>query len=1072
MSAVIGHEVIRASAGAGKTYQLVTRYVGLLAAGVPPEEIVALTFSRKAAGEILDKIVERLAGSADVGGRDELAALNLALGESGYRTPLGRVEVLGMLRRLLSRLHLCRVGTLDGFFVGIVRAFPLELGLSGDLRIIDGYAARLARQEVLGKVLAGPERGSRRAALLEGYKQATFGQERKGFARTLDEFVTALHEVFLEAPAREPWGVAESIWRGPDPWAFGRDVDPAVEAEALREYLLALELPDKVMARWEAFFREVCALARGDSPPGKGPLTYMLDKLGSVADDLRQGQAEVKIERTVISLDGGAAARAWRLLGRVQWAALAGAREKTQGLWRLLDAYETEYDATVRRSGRLGFRDVMHLLAPADERFGGDAIAREYVAYRMDGAFSHWLLDEFQDTSTLQWRALRDLVDEVLQDPEERRTLFYVGDVKQAIYNWRGGNATLFQRILDHYSPAGDRIRERPLFLSWRSAPPVIDTVNQVFGSLTSEIGIPAATLDVWAREWGTHDTARRGVAGCVTHYELPRIGGADADRESRASLTAALLAADAPHRRGLSVAVLVRNNRPGEALAEHLRAAGLPAAWEGDAPVSDNPLAATLLSLVRVADHPSDSFAWEHLRMGPLWPVIEAETGGQPTALVTRLLSRIHGEGFEALIREWTATWDRVAPLDSYLVAQAEILAGAAREVDAAGETRCLEFIDFVRAHRYRPPPAAGAIAVLTMHRAKGLQWDHVILPDLQAPRGRSMGPDLLVNRAPDLERTPRWVLSRPPGVVSAADPVLRDHQAATDAEEWYEQLCLLYVAMTRAKRSLDIITTAPAKNSRAVNLGSILRATLATEAVETGTKAVGTEEASILYQTGDPDWVSALPMVEPRPPAPPAAPRRLRDGGVSRRRTTRTPSGAAEHGDDRAALFAEDRKEAMSRGDAIHQLFEAIEWLDASAPEEIAKDWRRRNPAGPVAVEDEFLEALNLPAVRAALTPPDGLATVWREQRFELVLDGDWISGAFDRVVFIPNADNPTSAQVIDFKTDRVSGSALDERVTAYRPQMNTYRRALAALTGLAPSAITWTLVFTHSGVTRSGP
>jgi len=1065
VSAAIGHEVIRASAGAGKTYQLVTRYVGLLAAGVPPEEIVALTFSRKAAGEILDKIVERLADSSDVEGSDALAALNMALGESGYRTPLERVEVLGMLRRLLARLHLCRVGTLDGFFVGIVRAFPLELGLSGDLRIIDGYAARLARQEVLGNILAGPERGPRRAALLEGFKQANYGQERKGIAQILDEFVTALHEVFLEAPAPELWGVAESIWRGPDPWAFGEGVDPAVEADALREYLQTLDLPDKVMARWDAFFAEICTLNRGDAPPVRGPLHYMLEKLGAVADDLRRGQAEVKIERTVIPFDGDAAARAWRLLGRVQWAALAGAREKTRGLWSLLDAYETEYDATVRRSGRLGFRDVMHLLAPADGRFGSDAIAREYVAYRMDGTFSHWLLDEFQDTSTLQWRALRDLVDEVLQDPERRRTLFYVGDVKQAIYNWRGGNATLFQRILDHYSPDGDRIRERPLFLSWRSAPPVIDTVNHVFGSLAPEMGIPAATLDAWAREWGTHDTARREVAGYVAHYEIPRVGNAEAGRESRASLVAALLAADAPHRRGLSVAVLVRNNRAGEALAEHLRAAGLPAAWEGDASVSDNPLAATLLSLVRVADHPSDSFAWEHLRMGPLWPVIEAATDGQPTALVTRLLARIHGEGFEALIREWTVAWDRVAPLDSYLIAQAEVLAGAAREVDAAGETRCLEFIDFVRAHRHRPPPAAGAIAVLTMHRAKGLQWDHVILPDLQAPRGRNMWPDLLVNRAPDLERTPRWVLNRPPGAVCVADSVLRGHQEATAAEEWYEQLCLLYVAMTRAKRGLDIITTAPTKNSRAVNLASILRAALASE-------AVGTEEASVLFRTGDPDWISALPTVEPPPPALPTVPRKLRDGGVSRRRTTRTPSGTAAHGDDGVALFAEGRKEATSRGTAIHELFEAIEWLDQAAPEEIAKDWRRRHPTGPVAAEDEFLEALNRPAVRAALTPPDGPAVVWREQRFELVLDEDWVSGAFDRVVFIPDADNPTSARVIDFKTDRVSGAALDERVAAYRPQMKIYRQALAALTGLDPSAITWTLLFTRPGVTRSGP
>ncbi|MFH1530991.1 MAG: UvrD-helicase domain-containing protein [Pseudomonadota bacterium] len=1074
MTLSIGHEVIRASAGAGKTYQLVTRYVGLLAAEVPPEEIVALTFSRKAAGEILDKIVERLASAAtgEPAGARALDQLNAALREGGTRGDLDRGQVLGMLRRLLARLHLCRVGTLDSFFVGVVRAFPFELGLSGDFRIIDGYAARLARQEVLARVLSEPRRDDRRSALLEGYKQATFGQERKGFEATLDGFVSALHEVYLEAPWEAPWGRPESIWGGEDPWRFGAAVDPDAEAAALRDLLLGMGLPDKVMGHWEGFFEEILILAPGDALPAKGALSYMLEKLGPVADALQRGRAEVKLERTEITLTGDAARHAWRLLGRLQWAVLSGAQVRTRGLWQLLHAYEAVYHAAIRRSGRLGFRDVMHLLAPADGGFGGDAIAREYVAYRMDGAFSHWLLDEFQDTSTLQWRAIRDLIDEVLQDPEGRRTLFYVGDVKQAIYNWRGGNASLFQRILDHYSPEGDRIRERPLFLSWRSAPPVIDAVNRVFEGLESRVGAgapPTAALEAWAREWRVHGTARRDLTGCVTLYELPRLKLEEENRAARARLTAALLADDAPHRRGLSVAVLVRNNAPGKAIADHLRAAGLPAVWEGDAPVADNSLVTSILSLARVADHPGDVLAWEHLRMGPLWPGIEADTGGDRSVLVTRLLDRIHAGGFEALVREWTKRWARSAPLDPFLAARAEALATAAREVDGAGETRCLEFIDFVRERATRDLPVRGAITVLTMHRSKGLQWDHVILPDLQASRGSGGGPDLLVDRAGDLERTPRWVLSRPPRAVCGADPELLRHLEAADAEEWYEQLCLLYVAMTRAKRGLDVVLTAPSKTSTTPYLSTIVRAGLVGDAPV----GAGPEDAVILFRTGDPGWIRANPEQAAPLPAAPPRPCPLRDGGTPRRRPTRTPSSVGGHPGAPAGMFSAVRDGARERGVAVHGLFEAVEWLDDVAPRELVRVWRARQPVAPEGVEEEFLAALERPALRAALVRPAGAVEVWRERSFEVLLDGDWVSGAFDRVVLVPDPGGGyASATILDFKTDRTSDAELDERVEAHRPQMELYRKALAAVSGLDRSRVRWTLVFTWSGVTRSGP
>ena len=123
----IGHVMILASAGSGKTYALTNRYVRLLASGAKPERIAALTFTRKAAGEFFDEILKKLAGAAG----DEAVAKNLA---AEIEVPaLRAADFLQLLRGVTESMHRLNLGTLDSFFARVVRAFPLELGLAGDL---------------------------------------------------------------------------------------------------------------------------------------------------------------------------------------------------------------------------------------------------------------------------------------------------------------------------------------------------------------------------------------------------------------------------------------------------------------------------------------------------------------------------------------------------------------------------------------------------------------------------------------------------------------------------------------------------------------------------------------------------------------------------------------------------------------------------------------------------------------------------------------------------------------------------------------------------------------------------
>ena len=143
------HVLIRASAGTGKTFQLSNRYLGLLQAGVLPDQILATTFTRKAAGEILDRVMVRLAEAAlDDDARRQLAS-HLGL-ES-----LARAQCHDMLGSLIQQLHRLRICTLDAFFAQLASSFSLELELPPGWRITETLHDQSLRTQAIEATLRG-----------------------------------------------------------------------------------------------------------------------------------------------------------------------------------------------------------------------------------------------------------------------------------------------------------------------------------------------------------------------------------------------------------------------------------------------------------------------------------------------------------------------------------------------------------------------------------------------------------------------------------------------------------------------------------------------------------------------------------------------------------------------------------------------------------------------------------------------------------------------------------------------------------------------------------------------------
>ncbi len=1062
----LGHKMILASAGSGKTYALTNRFVQLLACGAPPERIVALTFTRKAAGEFFDEILNKLARAA----RDPKEATRIAaeIGVPG----LGSADFLRMLRAMVSAMHRLSLGTLDGFFARVVRAFPLELGLGGDFEILQEHGARLERQRVLRQLFArsGGELDDAQREFVEAFKRATFGAEEKRLAARLDQFIDLHQEVYLSAPDEGAWGNSARIWPEKSVW-----LEPAGDAKGasavLRCWAEGAGLGEKQLGRWLEFLAALEVWSPGAMMPRE--LVYVLEKAVAAWAELLKGDAVLEFDRKKQTLTAEVCAALAALTRTVFGGELARRLEMTRGIHTVLRGYEVVYHDLVRRAGKLTFADVQRLLMPdAGHGFagqggaprltsGGDAKdGRLLVDWRLDAKFDHWLLDEFQDTSHGQWSVLRNLIDEAVQDPEGRRSLFYVGDVKQAIYAWRGGDPRLFREIFDHYNAvAPGTIEEGRLDQSWRSGPAIVAAVNRVFGNaaaLARLVPVPAA--ETWTREWRDHESARPELGGHVAWLHGD-------DDEARAALTLRLLQEINPLERGLSVAVLVQSNDAATWLADYLRReGGLPAVAASDLKVcTDNPLTTVVLAVLQAAAHSGDRFAWEHVRMTPLADALAAAGLGQGDALTKGVLGQVHAEGFARTVEAWLRRLEPVLSADdAFSRGRARQLTDAAQLFDETGSRDVAEFVQFAGRHVVRDAETAAVVRVMTIHKSKGLGFDVVMLPDLE---GNSLSTrrreGLGVQRTP--ERKVEWVLDLPPKLFHENDPVLAAHVEAAEADAAYEKLCLFYVAMTRAKRGLYLITKPVSAKSVSANFPRLLAETLGTAGLADGVR-VGAWSGDGVFADGDATWFERVALIQEtvgdRETERTPGIKILSPEVKVVRYQARTPSGTKAGVVTGASLFGAGGTSAASFGTAVHAALATIEWGGAS-PEILAK-W---DDAGlGASVIEEARKCLAEPMLAEVWAMPADGGEVWRERAFEIVLDGAWITGVFDRVVLTHGSDGKVlGATVYDFKTDRIGPDEMARVESRYAGQLSIYRQAAAWLTGLPEARVRCALVIT---------
>jgi ATP-dependent exoDNAse (exonuclease V) beta subunit len=662
--------------------------------------------------------------------------------------------------------------------------------------------------------------------------------------------------------------------------------------------------------------------------------------------------------------------------------------------------------------------------------------------------------------------------------------LFYVGDVKQAIFGWRGGDAALFNDIRFHYnSLQPDSIQSEHMEDSRRSGPALMEAVNRIFGDfdrLRSLFPDHPEFVERWETNWAPHTTHHQNRADYVELLTLADDPTAEEDAsERRLAVVAGLVEEIAPHRKQLSCAILVRTNDTAIALANAIRArTDVPVTVDSDTLIgTDHPIASSFLSLLQFTAHPGDSATWKHLLMTPAFCLQNWE--GYRTlrrSLGRELLTTIHDAGFAQAFELWLTYLQNGGFVpDAFARRRIEQLRQAVHDFDQKGNRSIADFIHYAEAAATRETPANGVVQIMTIHKSKGLGFDVVILTDLDRHNNPAITTTQQLSlvaheRGAGLDREIDWVLSMPNQQVCEMDARLLEARHRCEIDRAYEELCVLYVALTRAKFATHIVCSEP-KTEPKGSARDLLIAALAQARDAAPQRTLAEETVSVLYAGGDPNWHAARPRpatTEEPLPSIPAVHRTRRFPPLQRA----MPSSAAEegsHGKSKTSLlFSRTSSAAATYGTKLHAIFEAIDWIDGLAPGELEEAVAARiDPAAPVEVQvqDEVLAALREPAIaslfRRANFGPN--PTLWREKRFEIILNGAWVSGTFDRVVLTSER-----AWIFDFKTNRVATpEQIAEARNSYQPQLAVYREALSRLSGIPTGAIETRLIFTKPAV-----
>ena len=687
-----------ASAGSGKTFMLVVRYLSLLFMEADPAKILALTFTNKAAGEMQERIMTTL---AELEHRDELEAI-------AQNTGLAKEEILqkkdAVLRRFLKS-H-TKIMTIDSFFTKILRKFSLYVALMPDFETLSSQHELKLMEQFLKEVDVSNNK-QRLIALSMESKKRLFD-----LFDLLDEFYIKSKELasFSFAPkSKEP-----------------------LEKEAL-----------EIVAQMRGIV-ESCEKA------SKNALNaFALERFEDILSKSWLGRETLEYRTFSKCYTPQLDELLQRLYAVLQEWFAAKERSFFAALSQLAKIYQGAKRALYKAENEVSFSDVTMLVYEILR----ESVENDFLYFRLDAQIEHILLDEFQDTSILQYEILHPLIQEALsgKGAKEEGSFFFVGDTKQSIYRFRGGVSSLFGEVarINH-------TKIEKLTTNYRSQRAVVEFVNDTFKEKIAGY---------------TDQQVRKGADG--GYVEVLR---SDAIIESAYKKIETLIEAGASQS---EIALLCFTNADGEVLKEYLSAKGLAVVTETTVKLVHQRSVRALLEYLKYL------YFKERIFKENFYALIGKEVEIAFVDFNTTSLGKVVKEAIERY-----ALFDNDFNLFLFL----ELL----------GRYESIEelLFNYERIETEALGSASEGIRILTVHKSKGLEYEHVIVIDRLGTPPPSREPIIFDYEGIELRNIYLRIKGRDKIDQSYAEALGR---AAKLRDE--DTLNALYVAFTRAKRNLFVI-------------------------------------------------------------------------------------------------------------------------------------------------------------------------------------------------------------------------------------------------------------------------
>ncbi len=823
--------IVQAPAGSGKTELLTQRFLRLLASVAEPEEIIAITFTRKAAAEMRNRILAALDRATrpppDKG--HERATWELA------RAALARDQAHDWsLRDNPNRL---RVLTFDSLCASLARQLPV-LSELGAPPLTEENAQALYRQAARASLARLDESGPGAAlaevlrhldsqlGLLEELLTGMLARRDQWLPHILETPESEAVEAALRHQVEGHLGALADLI-GPSRLSqLARLAGEAAERLPEEKRHIALACCEGQVAppgphwedlpRWQGLTQLVLTDKGGPRSP-RG-----LNKNLGLPPEQKDAKAELSALITELTETPG-------LVEQLHAVRKLPARALGQEQRRLLDALgmvlldaAAQLVLVFQEEGRLDFVEVQQRAL----RALGEPGTPSEVALRLDHRITHLLVDEFQDTSSGQYRLLERLTEGWV--PGDGRSLFLVGDPMQSIYRFRKAEVGLFLQAFE--TGIGDvALEPLRLTMNFRSQAGIVDWVNQAFGGIFP----PLTDLTLGGMPYAPSQAIHDPLPGPAVQIHPCAEDDPEHEAQRVVEIVQTSLQADPDGR----IAILVRARSHMPAIARALTEAGLRFQAVQATPLADRPTVQDIYSLARALLHPADRLAWLSLLRSPLvglgFEDIATLCEGAPDPLWSRVrdtsaCDRLSPDGQARLARlrqelepELPARSRR--PLRDWVEAIWLALGGTAvgHRDDAQACFDLLEAqqtplgiadlggLDEALRGLYAPPDseAGTQIQLMTMHQSKGLEFETVILPGLGRRTGGNRNELLYWHEVPGPDGDPELLLAPIKGTQQDDEPIVAYLRWIDQQKEAYEQQRLLYVATTRARERLHLL-------------------------------------------------------------------------------------------------------------------------------------------------------------------------------------------------------------------------------------------------------------------------